>query len=114
LNYDDDVMPFYEDINVCNNFRVTSSWASATISGSSRCVYSITGVLWLILFSSESNTREKKFRTWRWTRYGTQIRDMRNVYRILILKPQEKKSLRQYAGIPFIPVFLGQSWFYGV
>jgi hypothetical protein len=48
LHFEEDLMPFYERINVCGNFRVIS-WASATISDSNS---SITGALCLIIFPS--------------------------------------------------------------
>jgi hypothetical protein len=72
-----------------------------------RSVYNITGALWLILFASQTNISANELRRGRWTRYGTQIGAMINVNKILILRPQGKKSLRQYAGIPFVSVFPG-------
>jgi hypothetical protein len=66
----------------------------------SRSVYDITGALWLILFAALTKIRANNLRRGRGTRYETQIRAMRNVNKILILRPQDKKSLQQYAGIP--------------
>lgn len=57
----------------------------------SRSVYNMTGALWLILFPSQTNIRAKKLRTGRWTRFGTQIRPLRNVNEILILRPPRQE-----------------------
>lgn len=44
LHCEEDLMPFYEHINVCSNFRLISSWASPTIQNVAKTCTTLQGL----------------------------------------------------------------------